>query len=212
MGGSSSKVSKKVMNRDNNEIVDIECKNWIVVDNKNEIEVPENVVKELEYKKYRICYDILNDGNCLFHCISKFTNINHSHLRRDIFDYLIENKNNIVKNCGISYHEVFKNQDDYFNKDWDEMLKYVLIDGNWEYLPTEYILKIFCDIYDLKFIIYSTTNNLIQEISGFEKIGEKECILIHISEVHWLCALKDELEDTSSDELIAKMLSENYTE
>ena len=66
-----------------------------------------------------------------------------------------------------NYKELFQDQDDSFNKNWEDFLEYIGIDGNWEKTPAEYILKIISEMYNIEINIYSTLSCNKQEIVGW---------------------------------------------
>lgn len=140
------------------------------------------------------------DGDCLFHCICEhIPGVSTFNLRRSIRWYLGKRKNDRIAGLDKSYYELFRLTDESFQQDWNTFLEYLSRPGRWIKLPAEFVLRVIADMYNIVFKMYSSVNQRPCLISGFSDIssntGKKNlCIIIHISEVHWITAkVKDSI-------------------
>jgi len=149
--------------------------------------IPERLKNEL-LEKGLLIVNVPQDGNCMFHAIaSHLPGVSYYNLRKSIVWYLKQKRDIMIEYLGKTYKELFQDQDDSFNKNWEDFLEYIGIDGNWEKTPAEYILKIISEMYNIEINIYSTLSCNKQEIVGwnYDYFNLRKIYLIHMAEMHW---------------------------
>lgn len=154
--------------------------------------IPQRLKNEL-LEKGLLIVNVPQDGNCMFHAISShLPGVTHYNLRQATVWYLKQKRSMMIEYLGKTYEEIFKDQDDSFNKNWDKFLEYIETDGNWEKTPAEYILKIISELYNLEINIYSTLSCNKQEIVGwnYDYFNLRKIYLIHMAEMHWCTTYK----------------------
>ena len=154
--------------------------------------IPQRLKNEL-LEKGLLIVNVPQDGNCMFHAISShLPGVTHYNLRQATVWYLKQKRSMMIEYLGKTYEEIFKDQDDSFNKNWDKFLEYIETDGNWEKTPAEYILKIISELYNLEINIYSTLSCNKQEIVGwnYDYFNLRKNYLIHMAEMHWCTTYK----------------------
>ena len=171
---------------------DEELTNIIIQSITDENLIPNNIISILRDKGLSVV-NISRDGNCMFSSVTEhLPGMNHFTLRKAIVWYLKQKHNIIIEYFAKTYEQLFQDQDDSFNKNWSEFLKYIEGDGNWEKMPAEYILKIIAEMYNLEIHVYSTLNNSEQTIIGFsyDFFNLRRIYLIHLAEMHWCSTQK----------------------
>lgn len=161
--------------------------------------IPPRIIDELREKGLLIV-NVPRDGNCMFHAIANhLPSIDYFRLRKSVVWYLKQRENIFIEYLNKTYKELFQDMDDSFGKNWDNFIKYIGGDGNWEKMPAEYILKIISEMYNLEINIYSTINNNKQQITGFisDIFNLRPIYLIHLAEMHW-CSTSDFQNNTTS--------------
>ena len=161
--------------------------------------IPPRIINELREKGLLIV-NVPRDGNCMFHAIANhLPSIDYFRLRKSVVWYLKQRENIFIEYLNKTYKELFQDMDDSFEKNWDNFIKYIGGDGNWEKMPAEYILKIISEMYNLEINIYSTINNNKQQITGFisDFFNLRQIYLIHLAEMHW-CSTSDFQNNTTS--------------
>ena len=147
------------MTKQNQEDENEELTNIIIQSITDENLIPNNIISILRDKGLSVV-NIPRDGNCMFSSVTEhLPGMNHFTLRKAIVWYLKQKSNIIIEYLAKTYEQLFQDQDDSFNKNWSEFLKYIEGDGNWEKMPAEYILKIIAEMYNLEIHVYSTLNN-----------------------------------------------------
>ena len=175
------------MTEQNQEDENEELTNIIIQSITDENLIPNNIISILRDKGLSVV-NIPRDGNCMFSSIAEhLPGMNHFTLRKAIVWYIKQKRNILIEYLSKTYEQLFQDQDDSFNKNWSEFLKYIEGDGNWEKMPAEYILKIIAEMYNLEIHVYSTLNNSEQTIIGFsyDFFNLRRIYLINLAEMHW---------------------------
>ena len=82
--------------------------------------IPQRLKNEL-LEKGLLIVNVPQDGNCMFHAISShLPGVTHYNLRQAIVWYLKQKRSMMIEYLGKTYEEIFKDQDDSFNKNWDK--------------------------------------------------------------------------------------------
>jgi len=164
--------------------------------------IPQRLKNELREKGLLIV-NVPQDGNCMFHAIASYLpGVSYYNLRQAIVWYLKQKKSIMIEYLGKTYEELFKDQDDSFNNNWNSFIEYIGKDGNWEKMPAEYILKIISEMYNLEINIYSTLNCNKQEIVGwnYDFFNLRKIYLIHMAEMHWCTTYENHINFPQNNE------------